>query len=174
MACAVLVMGTAATGVAMAAPEGPWSKAKVGDSIKYRMSDPYALAARTASAAEITETVTAVDASKVTVKTTRREEGKDEQVSTQNYPRSLNPQQIKQFYTGLGQKTGGSVTQTVSGVKLKCDKWVVVQERKQAENTLTGTTVLCQDIPGWMFSQSVKRQRDASDTTWYQLLELKR
>ena len=156
-----------------ASPSGPWSDVKPGAMIKYRMSDPYAMPGVKSSVAEVTEEVTGVTGNAVTVKVTRREEGKPDQVTTQAYPRVRTRQQIEQFDTTVGPKKG-STTVTVSGKKLQCAQHLAQAPGRSAERALTSTVVVCPSVPGWIYSQSVQRGKDSTGTTWFQVLEFRR
>lgn len=157
-----------------AVPVGPWSQAKVGSRITYRMSDPFTMPGKPAPSAVVTEEVTAVTDKLVTVRVTRKEDGKPDQTGQQDYPRYMSADQMKAFDRSVGKREGKAVTRKLAGATLKCEKRVAVEPGRSKGRGLSSTTILCADVPGWVLERSAHRESQPAPVVWFEMLDFRR
>lgn len=165
--------GAGATGAAPREPTrpSPWHDARPGTAITYRLSEPLAPGgARTRRVAIVTEEVVGADATSVSVRVTRREDGVPDRVVARTYPRTLAASRHAQFLASLGPSRG-TTTRVVSGRRLACSEHRSESAGDDPRGRLVVSTTLCRGLPGWIHAQSVGRPADAALAPRFELLD---
>lgn len=150
----------------------PWFNAKVGTMIRYRVTEekmPGMLGAPRSKT--ITEEVTAVTDSTVTVKVTRSEAGQSDQTSTITHPRTLTTEQSRQIDAMLGSTRNPKLIKTVSGHEFECFNYRRTIESPDGNHDIWYHTIKCSELPGWIFVQSKSRADAMGGETLYEILE---
>jgi len=137
----------------------PWSDARKGTRITYRVSEVQpGISSGPAMTMEVTEEVIeATEASvKVRITKTRRKGGEREaRESTAEYPRKLTRDQYMNLMDAIGFTHGSAFKVKVSGQEYQCIKHRKEQESpdRDPDKSIYQNTVVCKDMPGWIYRQ---------------------
>jgi hypothetical protein len=153
VACILAIAPTALAG------SDPWSDANKGTRITYRVSDVQSgLSSGPAMTMEVTEEVIEANEASVKVKITktRRKGGEREaRESMAEYPRKLTREQYLKLMDDLGFTHGSAFKVKVSGQEYQCIKHRKEQESpdRDPDKSVYQNTVVCKDMPGWIYRQ---------------------
>lgn len=141
------------------AGSSPWSDARKGTRITYRVSETQpGFSSGPAMTMEVTEEV--IEATETSVKVritkTRRKGGEREtRESMAEYPRKLTRDQYLNLMDALGFTHGSEFQVKVSGQEYQCIKHRKEQESpdRDPDKSVYQNTVVCKDMPGWIYRQ---------------------
>jgi hypothetical protein len=154
--------------------DGPWFKAKVGTSIRYRITQPETVPGVAPKSAVITEEVVSATPETVTVKSTRTAAGEAERTNTATRPRRISGQQYDQFLRNIGYDRKG-VDIKVSGQTFSCRQYERDYDSSDGnpDHSVRVWTVFCRELPGWVAAQRAGSASWKNDEVRFELLEVK-